>query len=223
MGFYENLDGTLENTFTLGDGTASDRYIQEDIGTSNYPGFRRLNSSGVWQYSNDGIAWSDFGTGTGTAWKAQIDISGLLVLVDQGAKVIANDYPALELDKGKTRFGIWSGSWQAAPTADVSLKIKFILATSGTGSYVRLALKTKAIGAGEDTAKVFDDTQFVAVAIAPTNVGPEYSGTITVSSAVFALHDVVTFYIGRDGNNELGAGNNDDYDKPIDIIAVEVL
>lgn len=64
MGFLSKILGTLSNAFTIGDGTTADKYIYADNGGANLPGFRRLNSSGVWEYSNDGTNWFGFTSGS---------------------------------------------------------------------------------------------------------------------------------------------------------------
>jgi hypothetical protein len=37
-----------------------------------------------------------------------------------------------------------------------------------------------------------------------------------------SIHDACAFQVGRDGNNEMGAGTDDDVNVPIQIIAVEL-
>jgi len=85
-----------------------------------------------------------------------------------------------------------------------------------------VAAKLKAIAVGEDTSVAFTSSQFAAVSISPTDVGAIYEGSITFAAALFAAGDTVAMHIGRDGGNILGAGSNDDFNKPIDIIAAEV-
>jgi len=57
VGLLSKIIGTISNSFTIGDGTTADKYLYADNGGANLPGFRRLNSSGVWEYSNDGTNW----------------------------------------------------------------------------------------------------------------------------------------------------------------------
>jgi hypothetical protein len=70
MGLRDKLDGTTQDTFVVGNGGSGDKYILADPGGANLPGFRRLNSSGVWEYSNDGLVWSGF---SGADEKAKVD------------------------------------------------------------------------------------------------------------------------------------------------------
>jgi len=223
MGLRDKIDGTTVNTFLVGDGVAGDKYIRVDTGATDLPGFRRLDSSAKWEYSNDGVVWFEFGTGGGGGdkWKPEIDVAALIT-IGEGVKVVANDFPALEVSSGKTRYGVCSVAWQTTPATNVILKLRFVLAESGSGSYVRVAAKLKAIAVGEDTSVAFTSSQFAAVSISPTNIGPIYEGSITFAAALFAAGDTVAMHIGRDGGNILGAGSNDDFNKPIDIIAAEV-
>jgi len=222
MGLRDKIDGTTVNTFLVGDGVAGDKYIRVDTGATDLPGFRRLNASGYWEYSNDGTVWYPFIHSGSVAAKPIINIGSLLT-IGEGIKVIANDYPAVELYAAKTWFGVWSGSWPSTPTSDVVLKIKFILKVAGTGTKVRVAAKLKSIITGGDSSKAFDSAQFAVVTVNTTTVGEQFEGSITFSSSLFTSGSTVVLYIGRDGANLLGAGTNDNFNKPIQIIAAEVV
>jgi hypothetical protein len=141
-------------------------------------------------------------------------------------EVDANEYAAREYFSGATttpyNFGSYSVPILTAPTVDVSFDIWFIMKASGTGSNVRVAVRTKskAVGENSDTSGAFDASDFQAVAIDYTPVGEVFKGTVTVDKTLFAAGDVAAFHIGRDGNNEFGAGTNDDANKRIQFIGI---
>lgn len=221
MGFRDKIDGTTVNTFLVGDGVAGDKYIRVDTGATDLPGLRRLNSTGYWEYSNDGTVWYPFINSSNVSTKPIINVGNLLT-IGEGIKVLANDYPAIELNAAKTWFGVWSGTWPSTPTSDVVLKVKFILKVTGTGTKVRAAIKLKGIATGEDSSKAFDSSQFAVVTVSTATIGQVFEGSITFSASLFSSGKIITLWIGRDGANLLGAGVNDDFDKPIQIIGVEV-
>jgi len=141
---------------------------------------------------------------------------------EPGAKVVVNDYPALEISPSVTRYGWGSLYWTGDPPANINCNIKFVLASAGTGTDIRLALRIKSRGTGEVVTGADDFADFVAVAITHTTDGEIFEGQIVVPGAVFADGDAVAVALGRDGNNELGAGTNDDVNKAIRIIAAEL-
>ena len=70
-------DSAAVNTFPVGDGTDTDKTIQADTGAANPPAIRYHATTGNWQFTSDGITWSDFGTGGGGAASFQtIAVSG---------------------------------------------------------------------------------------------------------------------------------------------------
>lgn len=54
----------ISNKFTLGDGTASNKVFEAKRSSGTNPKFQWTEGSSKWQFSNDGVSFSDFG-GTG--------------------------------------------------------------------------------------------------------------------------------------------------------------
>jgi hypothetical protein len=57
--------GTAQLSWSIGDGTDVDITIYASNGDANRPGLRYDAGTSKWQYSNDGAAWNDMGTGGG--------------------------------------------------------------------------------------------------------------------------------------------------------------
>ena len=190
--------------------------------TPNYL-FSKITGDGitVTEVNNGGDETLKLIVNSSAAYKFDINPS-LLMTSGSSSKVLANDYAAIEIQKNSTAFGVWSGAWKRTPTGNVVFKVRFILKASGTGSYVRIALKVKARAVGEDSSTAFDYSSFLAKAVTTTTIGEIFEETFSVSASVFAAGDSVTLHIGRDGSNSMGGGTNDDYSKAIQIIAVDV-
>jgi hypothetical protein len=63
----QNTDtGTSNNSWDIGDNTDNDKYLYAKNGDANKPGIKYNHTSNKWQYANDGITWSDMGSGGGT-------------------------------------------------------------------------------------------------------------------------------------------------------------
>jgi hypothetical protein len=182
----------------------------------------------------DGITFTKQNPGGNETLKASIDLSSpgaRIIQIDPGtlltgassvSRVIANGYSAVEFVKSKTEFATASIFWRRGPTTAVTVKAKFILKASGTGSYVRIAAKIKARATGEDSSTAFDVSAFTAVPVTFTTVGQVFEATIVLSPATFADGDAVAFNLGRDGANTLGAGNNDNVTVAAQVIAIEI-
>ena len=59
----KSITGTKSSSFTIGDGTSGNRTVYASVGASPQPGLRYNDTTDKWQYSNDGTAWNDVGTG----------------------------------------------------------------------------------------------------------------------------------------------------------------
>jgi hypothetical protein len=153
-----------------------------------------------------------------------VHIPAPLKAVQAGAsEVIANDRPAIEVQPGATAFGAASFPWKKKggyTTARVSGH--FILKASGTGANVRIGAKVKAQGVGEDSSQAFAPEGFVVVPVTFTTVGEVFAGEVDLDASGIEFEDSVALHIGRDGNNEMGAGADDDVDVAIQIIDVHV-
>jgi hypothetical protein len=142
------------------------------------------------------------------------------------SKVVANDFTALEVQQNKTAFGVCNIVLKKTPSSDVTVKIRYIIKSSGTGTYVRAAAKLKNVGADEDTYPDFsaDQKKFTAQSVTFTTIGQQWEATLTFSQSAisFAKDDTVAVHIGRDGANSMGAGNNDDVNKAIQILGAKI-
>lgn len=139
------------------------------------------------------------------------------------SKVLANDRPAIEVQDAVTGFGAIGVVWPVVPHANhvLRLRVKFILKATGTGSNVRIAARYKADVAGGDSSGAFAQTAFVAVPVTFTTIGEVFEAELRLPAATVALGAALALQVGRDGNNELGAGANDDVNQAVQIIALE--
>jgi hypothetical protein len=181
--------------------------------------------------TGDGITWTQVNDGSNETFKATVNSNSaykfeinpaLLMTTGNASKVLANDYAAIEIASNQTSFGVWSGSWKRTPTANVTIKVRFIMKSSGSGSYVRIALKIKSRATGEDTSTAFDYSNLSAVLITYTTVGQIFEATFSVSNTIFAEGDSTALHAGRDGHNDMGGGQNDTATKAIQIISIDV-
>ena len=138
--------------------------------------------------------------------------------------VVANGRPAVEVEDGATGFGSATLRWNEATDANSLLRVsvQFILKATGTGSRVRIASKFKFQATGEDSSSAYSPEAFVAVPVTHTTLGEVFEAQLVLSAADVSLGDACAFQVGRDGNNEMGAGDDDDVDVPVQIIAVEL-
>ncbi len=145
--------------------------------------------------------------------------------VDAGVmEVIANGRPAVEVEDGQTGFGSAPIHWVEETDANSKLRVtmQFILKATGTGSTVRLAAKFKFQATGEDSSEAFSPDGFVVVPVTHTTLGEVFEGKLELDGSDISIHDACAFQVGRDGNNEMGAGTDDDVNVPVQIIAVEL-
>jgi hypothetical protein len=145
--------------------------------------------------------------------------------VDAGVvAVVANGRPAIEVEADATGFGATPIRWVEEMHADSKLRVtaQFILKQTGTGSTVRVAAKLKAQATGEDSSLAFTPEGFVEVPVTHTTLGEVFEGQFELDGSGIELHDAVAFQVGRDGENLMGAGTDDDVDVAIQIIAVEL-
>ncbi len=64
MSVKAGITGTSENTFSIGDSVDSNKYIYAETSDTNKPGLRWNESGTAWEYSNDGLAWNTFASGS---------------------------------------------------------------------------------------------------------------------------------------------------------------
>jgi hypothetical protein len=158
------------------------------------------------------------------AWTPVIIDPVIEPVVPGASKVVANDRPAIEISTGTTGFAAIQGVWHLAQDVDAQLRatMKFILKATGTGSNVRLAARMKTQGVGEDSSATWDNTGFTVVPVTHTTLGEVFEGSVILDASGAAEHDSLALQIGRDGNNELGAGTDDDLNQAIQIISLDV-
>jgi hypothetical protein len=144
--------------------------------------------------------------------------------VDAGvSSVIANGRIAVEIEDGITGFAATHLLWPYEKRYDDQkfvVSFRFILKESGTGSKVRLAVKVKAQGVGEDSSDAFSPEGFTVAPVNYTTLGEVFEADVVLDGSGIEMGDAIGLQIGRDGNNEMGAGDDDDASSPIQIIAV---
>jgi len=132
--------------------------------------------------------------------------------------IVGDDYAGLELKKAQTLFGAWSTYWTYTTTSSVVVYVPFILMNSGSGTKVRIAIKTKSRATGEDSGPegTFDDEQVNAVTVNPTNDGNWYETTFSIDGAVFEEGDKVAIHFIRDADQEVTPTTPvDDFNKTV--------
>lgn len=155
----------------------------------------------------------------------QFIIDPLLESVTSGiSRVVANDRPAIECPAGITGFaaayGVWPHDLNDAAVCRVTAA--FILKESGTGTKVRIAAKVKADSEGDDTSGAFADSAFSVATVSHTTIGEQFVAAVDLDASTFAAGDAVALHVGRDGDNGMGAGTDDDVDVAVELIALKV-
>lgn len=145
-------------------------------------------------------------------------------VVPGASKVVANDRPAIEVQDNVTGYAAIQTVWllPQAATAQIRVKVHFVLKALGNGNNVRIAARMKAQSEGEDSTVGFTTTVFVAKSVTFTTVGEVFVAELILDASSADLDDAVALQVGRDGNNELGAGINDDVDQAVQIIGLKV-
>lgn len=158
------------------------------------------------------------------SWDTIVHEQEMEPVVPGASKVIANDRPAIEVQNGVTGYGAIQALWALVQdvNAQIRVRAKFVLKDSGTGSNVRIAARVKSHGAGEDSTSAFTVASFVVVPVSFTTIGEVFDGEVILDASSIELDDAVALQVGRDGNNELGAGSNDDVDQAVQLIALKV-
>lgn len=157
------------------------------------------------------------------SWMTIIADPEMHPVVPGASKVVANDRPAVEVSEGVTGYAAMQQVWPLAQNDDAQLRVivKFILKATGTGSRVRIGVRAKAQGTGADSAAAFTSSGFVAVPVTFTTIGQVFEGVVALDASDFDLDDALALQVGRDGENLLGAGDNDDVNQAIQIIAIK--
>ena len=166
--------------------------------------------------NHSGIPWPEYRP---VSWYAPFKA------VDAGVvEVVANGRPAVEIEDGETGFGSAPIHWieETDVNSQLRVTIQFILKATGTGTKVRVATKFKFQATGEDSSEAYSPEAFLVVPVTHDTLGEVFEGKLVLSASDISIHDACAFQVGRDGNNEMGAGDDDDVSVPIQIIAVEL-
>lgn len=141
-------------------------------------------------------------------------------VIPGASKVLANDRPAVEIQAATTGFAAIQAVWNLPLLASAEFRccVSFILKAAGTGSNVRIAVRMKTDGEGDDSSGAFASSAFVVVPVTHTTVGEVFCCRVYLDASSANLGDALAIQVGRDGSNELGAGTNDDVNKAIQII-----
>lgn len=149
--------------------------------------------------------------------------------IEEGvSEVIANGRPAIECQPGITGFAGARMRWPEIGKlyTKVCVLVQFILKAEGTGSNIRLAIKAKSNATGTDTSPElpipFEPVGCVVVPVNFDNIGVIFEGVVEFLRADFSEGDAVAIQLGRDGNEEIGSGDPDDVDVPIQIISYTI-
>lgn len=145
-------------------------------------------------------------------------------VVPGASRVVINDRPGLEVQNGVTGWGTVQVVYphEQNDAAKVVCTVGFVLEEAGTGGYVRIAARIKAHGDGDDSTGSWDDVAFVVVPVTHTTPGEVFVATIELDASASEEGDAVAFQVGRDGDNDLGDGTDDNCSVPIAIIGLKV-
>lgn len=61
MGLFSFLRGTKENSFSIGDGTDSDKKIEAEVPGADKPALRYNHTTDKWEVSHDGTTYAEIG------------------------------------------------------------------------------------------------------------------------------------------------------------------
>jgi len=142
-----------------------------------------------------------------------------LEAVEPGATtVVANGRPAIEVAANQTGWGAIMARWPQEINAAARLKVtvKAILKSLGTGTVLRLAVRAKASGAGDDSSSAWADAQYLDKTVSHAMLGEVFEGTLNLDASGFGLDDALALQVGRDGEHA-----NDTLDQPAQIIGVK--
>jgi hypothetical protein len=164
---------------------------------------------------------------SGKPWRSYVPllVNMFLEAVEAGvSRVVANGRPAIEIQDGITGFGSVYLRWPLEQDVDCVFRViaQFVLKSSDTGTKVRIGVKVKAQATGEDSSIAFAPEGFTVATVNYTTIGEVFEAVVDLDGSGMRLGDAIALEVGRDGNNEMGAGDNDDVAVPIQIIAVEV-
>lgn len=144
-------------------------------------------------------------------------------VVPGASKVLWHDRPGIEIQDAVTGYAAIQEVWplEEFSSAELFVTLKFVLKESGTGSNIRIAGKVKSHAVGEDSSDAFESIAFVVIVVTHTTIGEVFEGVVSLDASGCKLGDALALQFGRDGNNELGAGTDDDVDVPIVIISTK--
>ena len=134
-----------------------------------------------------------------------------------------NGYSAMEYVKSATYFGAWSHLLRRTPADDITIAVKFVVASNvPADTRVRIAAKIKSRADGEDTSTTWDSEQVAVIDVSSGTDSRQYSTTLTFPKALFTAGDSIALNIGRDGDEEISPTTpTDNYADRISIIAIK--
>lgn len=157
-----------------------------------------------------------------------ISIQGTLTQTSGNShKVIYEDvWSALEINQNKSGFGIAGFPVDKTVANNIKIRVRWVLKSDGSGTYVRIGVKTFPRSDAEDiTIASADDLVVIdAVDISAISEGELVSTDFTLDKTKFTNGDEVSLHVGRDGHNDIVSGeSDDDFGKPVDILSVRIL
>jgi len=102
------------DTLKIGDGTASDKTIEANTGSSPAPAIRFNNSLSRWEKSNDGTNYLDIGSGSGGGGINILENSDF----EAGLSDWTNSGASTLVDTGTPIFGLKSATWDPSTTGE---------------------------------------------------------------------------------------------------------
>jgi hypothetical protein len=149
------------NTFTLGDGTVSNKTFRAQTGQANKPNIRWNSSTQKWEFSDDGVTYSEFGTGSGggSAGGVVLNLNGGFE-EGTGEWIASGGTFATTGTAANVGFGTLSGNWD--PSAAQTLSNSAVTVPAGLfGKICSMSWYYKG-GDSNYTAQVYDGTNIIA-------------------------------------------------------------
>lgn len=218
----ESVTRTIEdklNNFTA----TTDPTVNDDENDGYEVGSKWINtSSGILFFCKDNsvgaAVWIEVvsdAEAIGAAYREPIN-PGVLVTTGNSRKASDGFFSYIEYPNGSSNYATWNTVWSRDASTSIKMNMYFRLKAAGTGSVVRVAVKTRPRAVGEDSSSSHadDEEAFTAVTVTTTTIGEIFKGVVSLTPSKYTIGDNVGFAIGRDGGNEIsGGGSSDDYNK----------
>lgn len=202
-----NTGVTRSNTFKIGDGTNGNKTIEATTAATNKPALRWNQSSGKWQFSNDGTTWSDVGTGSLPPFSFNLSPNSFSLPTNDPAEVTTElvGTPEVEEEVAWFDYAVEESLFRSFQLDDIInedgnfvLKIRGHGKSSLSGKYIRFKFSIKAVAANEAGDGSYTEfySDDLAVSSDPTIIN-SYTITKTLTELGIVGADLLFIWITR--------------------------